>query len=236
MRLAAGTLIAAMSFSSPSLAGSTVVELFTSQSCSSCPPAEAFLGELAERPDLVALEWHVDYWDDLNTWYHGRWQDRFSDPAYTARQRAYNIAIRGTAQVYTPQMVIDGQLEAVGSYRETVEAAIAAASTIPDVQIRISETAPGGIAIVVEGVTPSPASVWLVRFLGREVTAVGGGENHGRTLANHHIVAAVDRLGPWYGGPANYRATAPASQEDGCAVLVQAEDQGPILGAAYCPD
>ncbi|MFN0023541.1 MAG: DUF1223 domain-containing protein, partial [Parvularculaceae bacterium] len=88
-----------------------VVELFTSQGCSSCPPAEALMRELAKRPGLVALEWHVDYWDDLHAGSSGKWKDPFSSADHTARQRAYNRALRGTGGAYTPQMVIDGAAE-----------------------------------------------------------------------------------------------------------------------------
>ena len=97
-----------------------VVELFTSQGCYSCPPAEAYLAELAERTDIVALEFHVDYWDSLTYMWHGQWKDPFSSPQYTARQRDYNVAIRDQSGVYTPQMIIDGRYEAVGSRRPQV--------------------------------------------------------------------------------------------------------------------
>ena len=88
-----------------------VVELFTSQGCYSCPPAEAYLAELAERTDIVALEFHVDYWDSLTYMWHGQWKDPFSSPQYTARQRDYNVAIRDQSGVYTPQMIIDGRIK-----------------------------------------------------------------------------------------------------------------------------
>lgn len=97
----------------------TVIELFTSQSCYSCPPAEAYLGELAEKDNIIALEFHVDYWNDLVHGGDGRWRDVHSSAAYTERQRAYAARLpRG--QVYTPQMVIDGQSFAVGSRRQNV--------------------------------------------------------------------------------------------------------------------
>ncbi len=98
----------------------TVIELFTSQSCYSCPPAEAYLGELSEEENILALEYHVDYWDRLNYGCYGRWKDVFSTPEMTERQRQYNVKIRNTGNVYTPQMVIDGRTEAVGSRRREV--------------------------------------------------------------------------------------------------------------------
>lgn len=93
------------------------VELFTSQGCYSCPPAEADLGKLAKRSDVVALEWHVDYWDDLVYGGAGKWKDPFSSPEVTARQRDYNDSIRGQRRVYMPQMIVAGVREAVGSDR-----------------------------------------------------------------------------------------------------------------------
>jgi len=95
--------------------GPVVVELFTSQSCSSCPPAEALLGKLAATPDLIALEWHVDYWNRLDVGAAGRWKDPYSSTDHTERQRAYNQAILGTGGVYTPQAVINGARETSGS-------------------------------------------------------------------------------------------------------------------------
>ena len=106
----------------------TVIELFTSQSCYSCPPAEAFLGELVEeRSDILALEFHVDYWDEL-VHRGSKWKDVFSSPDSTQRQRVYNVSIRGRASVYTPQMIIGGAAEAVGSNRGNVLAALSQAS------------------------------------------------------------------------------------------------------------
>ncbi len=229
-------LVASLTATAPALAETTVVELFTSQSCYSCPPAEAYLGELADRPDLVALEWHVDYWDDLVYGSSGRWADPFSDPAFSERQRVYNRAIRGRSGGYTPQMVIDGRLEAAGSRRGAVEAAIARAATAPDlVSLTVSRTDEGGLAIAVEGTAPSAADVWLVHLLDRRVTDVLGGENDGKTLANHNIVVGLERVGPWTTGSAPLTVPALTGQGDGCAILVQAANQGEILAAAYCP-
>ena len=97
-----------------------MVELFTSQSCYSCPPEEAYLGELSGEKDILALEYHVDYWDSLNYGGHGRWKDAISTPEMAARQRDYNAEIRDTRSVYTPQMVIGGRTETVGSRRREV--------------------------------------------------------------------------------------------------------------------
>lgn len=229
--------------------GPTVVELFTSQSCSSCPPAEAYLGELAARPDLIALEFHVDYWNDLTYGLVGRWTDVHSNPANTERQRAYAARLTNTVGggVYTPQMVIDGRAEAVGSQPRAVERAIVEARQSPSLRLALATTnggktelrsvsaAPGS-----EGLRDIKADIWLVRYRERETTRVRGGENHGKTLVNHHIVTGMTRLGAWplEGGSLVFD-TGSSVLDDGCAVLVQAIDAdrslGPILGAARCP-
>ncbi len=217
--------------------GKTVVELFTSQSCYSCPPAEAYLGELVERDDVIGLEFHVDYWDDLVYGSAGRWKDVFSSPAHTERQRLYNRNIRDTAQVYTPQMVIDGRAEAAGTRRGAVDATIdaQARNPRPRLDVTIANTADGGLAITIDGPLKVPAAVWLARFERAHVTRVKAGENKGKTLTNHHVVTRMERIGTWSGSAMT--ATVPGvslAAGEGCAVLVQNEAQGPILGAAAC--
>ena len=218
----------------------TVVELFTSQSCYSCPPAEAYLGELAGRDDLVALEFHVDYWDDLVYGAAGRWKDRFSDPAYTRRQQVYAQRIPG-GRVYTPQMVIDGRLEAVGSRRGAVQERIAQSRDERPAAPRLEvESHGGGLTVTLDGSGDGPGAepleLWLVTFERAHVTEVEAGENKGKTLANHHVVTAMERIGSWSGGPFSLPlAERPAGANLGCAVLAQAPRQGPILAASYCP-
>ncbi len=171
-------------------AAPTVVELFTSQSCYSCPPAETFLGELAGRPDVLALEFHVDYWDDLVYGSAGRWKDVFSKPAYTRRQRGYNVSLRGKNSVYTPQMVIDGAAEAVGFRRGAVFSAIEAAASHsrPRVRVALSAGAASGLTIRLAGDAAGPATVWLLRFLRAQTTRVAAGEN------KDNRVCCIDRL------------------------------------------
>jgi hypothetical protein len=218
--------------------GPTVVELFTSQSCYSCPPAEAFLGELAQRPDLVALEFHVDYWDDLVYGSAGKWKDVFSSPDNTDRQRRYNLSIRSSRQIYTPQMVIDGRYEAVGSRRSEVKAAIEQAmqTEAPRLSVTVAPAADGGFAVDVAGGVADKAGIWLARFRRAEETEVQRGENKGKTLRNHHVVTALERVGEW-SGAAQQLALPPidVGGGEGCAVLVQTSAPGPILGAALCP-
>ena len=216
----------------------TVVELFTSQSCYSCPPAEAYLGELAGRGDVIALEFHVDYWDELVYGAAGRWKDVFSSPANTERQRVYNRNIRGTTQVHTPQMVIDGHAEAAGTRKGDVENAIAGRSRDqrPRLDVAIANAPGGGLTVAIDGPVKGPAAVWLARFKRADVTRVQAGENEGKTLTNHHVVTGMERIGMWSGvaTTATVQGVALAPGE-GCAVLVQNEAQGPILGAAACP-
>jgi hypothetical protein len=213
-----------------------VVELFTSQGCYSCPPAEAFLGELADRADVVALEFHVDYWDSLNYMWHGQWKDPFSSPEHTHRQRFYNVAIRGQSGVYTPQMVIDGRFEAVGSRRDQVTDVIRRAATAPGKLTVAVTAAGGGLKASVSQGPAGAADVFLVRFLDRAETVVEKGENHGKVLVSRHIVREMRKLGSLRGDRAAFDLPEDAGGNGmGCAVLVQAADHGPVLGAAMCP-
>ena len=214
--------------------GATVVELFTSQACYSCPPAEAYLGELVRRGGIIALEFHVDYWNSLVFGAAGKWTDPFSSPAFTERQRTYARNIEG-GRSYTPQMVIDGRMEAVGSRRGAVEAALASARTTPHATVRVEPVTGRGLSVAVDG-GGTPGFVWLVRFIRERTTKVLRGENNGKSLTNHNIVTELSLIGQWDGAPATFSVPAPGlTAEEGCAVLVQARGQGPILGAALCP-
>ena len=217
--------------------GPTVIELFTSQSCYSCPPAEAFLGELVEREDIVALEFHVDYWDDLVYGSAGLWKDVFSDPAYTKRQRRYAGRIRN-GRVYTPQVVVDGVVQTVGSKRGRVLDLIErSGAAVKPARVSVQPAPAGGFTIAVEsGTSGTGAAVLLARYDLRHVTPIEAGENKGKTLTNHHVVRELRQVGGWNGG----RVEIPVAgirlgPNQGCAVIVQAADQGAILGAAACP-
>jgi hypothetical protein len=216
----------------------TVVELFTSQSCYSCPPAEAYLGELAARDDILALEYHVDYWNRINYGRHGRWNDPFSSPEMTARQRAYNVVLRGTGGVYTPQVVIDGRAEAVGSRRREVSNSITQVRGDDAGRVPVTVMAGEGDALEVSlgALAGKRADVWLVTFIREHTTEVPRGENHGKTLTNHNIDRAVRRIGGWDGTASKVGVSDVMLEEgQGCAVLVQDGQTGPVLGAAYCP-
>ena len=210
-----------------------VVELFTSQGCSSCPPADRLLGELARRPDVLALSFNVDYWDYIG------WKDPFASPAHTERQRAYGRAL-GRRVVYTPQMVIDGADDAVGSARAEVEARIAAAAARGGkLTLRFAQDESGRNRVLIPARTPDlppsavPATVWLVLYDREHVTPVKRGENAGATLVNRNVVRELRRLGQWTGEAIEMALDiAPDAAGDGCAVIVQTGLTGPILAAA----
>ncbi len=206
-----------------------VVELFTSQGCSSCPPADDFLGELAGRAGVLALSFHVDYWNYIG------WEDPFSSAEATQRQRAYGRAL-GLRVVYTPQMVIDGRWDAVGSNRGAVEQAIAAAGAAAHVAPEFAGDAASGYRVrLPETALEAPARLWLVLFDSSHETKVARGENSGRTIENRNVVRGIVDLGAWDGGavelPLDLAPDATAGR-DGCAVIVQQDESGPVLGAA----
>lgn len=213
-----------------------VVELFTSQGCYSCPPADRLLGEMIEsRDDIVALEFHVDYWDDLVYGLAGSWPDPFSDGAYTKRQRRYKSrGLEGNNGVYTPQVVVNGRSAAVGSNESAIERLLKR-RTPARAGLDIRRGA-GSMRVAVSGEGAGPAEVWLYRFDRRRVTEIDAGENKGKTLTNHHVVREMRRLGDWRGDVREYVIDDLELDDDqGCAVVVQRADQGEVLGAAPCP-
>jgi hypothetical protein len=213
-----------------------VVELFTSQGCSSCPPAEAFLKDLAKRDDVLALEFHVDYWDYIG------WKDPFADPAFTARQRHYNTLL-GSAYNYTPQMVIDGTAHEVGSRRSAVEARIESAAMKRQMremgsnppQMTVTPTAGGGAQITLDGMPQDAESyqILLIGFDAPHETEVLLGENSGKNLVNARVVRSIETLSSnWQGGLANLTLTGDQMKgTGGCAILVQSAKTGAIAAA-----
>lgn len=208
----------------PAAAQAVLVELFTSQGCSSCPPADALLDELSRRPDILALAYHIDYWDRLG------WKDPFSSPAATARQERYARLLR-LPTVYTPQIVVDGRYEAVGSDRDAVAAAIAKARREPP-KLSIALAVEDGKAHIVigrgEGVTS--ASVVLAGFDRRHMTKVAAGENSGREAVDVDAVRGIARVGRFDGAETVIDAAIPW-HSDRLAAIVAAED-GRVLGLA----
>jgi len=208
-----------------------VLELFTSQGCSSCPSADAYLGELAKRGDVLPLSIHVDYWNYIG------WVDPYASEANTARQKAYMHALR-TSYVYTPQLVIDGRQHVVGSDRAAVEAAIEAAKAAQGVHLKVEVNEERGGRMRVK-VPPAridgPAAILLVAFDRQHVTQVQAGENSGREITNYRVVRAIKKIGRFDGTETEIAfdeiSVLPNLTADGCAVLVQSEKTGAILGA-----
>ncbi|MEO1322001.1 MAG: DUF1223 domain-containing protein [Pseudomonadota bacterium] len=217
--------------------GPVVAELFTSQSCSSCPPAEKLFAELADRDDLVVLEWHVDYWDRLIHGRAGAWKDPYSSAAHTARQRRYNRALRSTVSVYTPQAVINGRSETVGSRPGEVERLLTRDPHTP-VALQV-ETKTGTISAhlpALDQTLTRAADVYRLTLLPQQTTAVPSGENRGALLTSRNLVIAMETIGTYSGSESTFEFSAPVSGET-CAVIVQAKHGnrlGPILAASYC--
>lgn len=210
-----------------------LVELFTSQGCSSCPPADVLLGELGERADVIALGYHVDYWDYIG------WTDTFGSERYSDLQRAYARNF-GSSRVYTPQMVINGEVEVIGSRREEVLAAIAGARLqLPVMLSRNEEYLDIDIGAAQGIAGTDDAVVWLISFITNASVDVARGENGGRQLAYSHIVTSRQVLG-MYDGDVGAAMRVPLmdvliGDADGLVVMVQREDgrlPGKVLGAA----
>src|SRR5471032_631803 len=199
-----------------------VVELFTSQGCSSCPPADAYLSELSRsRSDVLPLAFHVTYWNNLG------WKDPFSFDAATQRQATY--AARFGDGSYTPEIVIDGRHGLVGSDRNSAEAAIADEKKVSAVNAPLSATkADKGISITV-GAGGGNARVVLVGYDAEHRTSVGRGENIGRTLTESNVVRSIQLVGQWTGAPLELNTAMPAGEK--VAVILEAPD-GSIVGAA----
>ena len=211
-----------------------VIELFTSQGCSSCPPADKVLGELAADPSLVAISVPIDYWDYLG------WKDTLADHRNTARQKAYAHA-RGDGQVYTPQVVVNGSVHVLGSDKAAIERAIAlsrknGAMSAPPVSLAMAD---GRINVsIADAAGGHPgAEVWLCGLTKAVTIAIGRGENKGRTITYHNVVRRWLKLGDWVGKANSWSVPAQTIKGDGideAAILVQSgtvEKPKTMLGA-----
>ncbi len=207
----------------------TVVELFTSQGCSSCPPADEHLGELARDSELLPLSFHVDYWNYIG------WSDPFSSKTATMRQKAYGAHLH-LRYIYTPQVVIDGISETVGSARSKVRNLIDAARQRAKLIIAIERGAKDGTRVTIPADKHGgpPAVVWGVVYDRSHTTQVPRGENAGRTITNANVVRSIDKVGEWRGERTVIVVPVPAGPDgDHHAVIVQGDmGAGPILGAA----
>lgn len=231
----AGVLLLA-SLSIAQAAPRALLELFTSQGCSSCPPADKLLGEYAKDPSVVALSLPIDIWDYLG------WKDTLALPGHSARQRAY-AELRGDRQVYTPQMVVNGSTHALGSDRAAIERAIAETdrnSAIMSVPVLVSMGG-DGLTVTVKAVPGGEAGgeVWLCPLATAIAVAIGRGENSGRTITYHNVVRAWRKLGDFSGTDATW--SVPLSEIeigriDAAAIVVQEGTKakpGVVLGAAF---
>jgi hypothetical protein len=203
----------------------TVVELYTSEGCSSCPPADAYLGELAQREGVLALSFHVDYWDDLG------WRDASALPSLTSRQEAYARRFQ-LHSVFTPQIVVDGRESFVGTDRRGIESSLAS----PSLRHSLTLSVENGELVI--GVSPSEASereeVVLIPFRQHIEAKVLRGENHGRTLEESNVVRELRILGRTSGQLQQWHIRVDALPRDATdvAVLIQRPGQGEIVGVA----
>ena len=198
-----------------------VLELFQSQGCSSCPPANANLNALADRPDVLALSFGVTYWDQLG------WKDTFAQPAFTDRQKAYARGLG--AQLGTPQMVVEGREDLIGTDARELELALRHARPAMDATVALSR---GRVEIGAGQAPKAGADVWLVRYDPRvQQVAIQRGENNGKTLPHRNIVKQLARIGQWNGEAANYPLPPAGAAGLKTAVLVQQPGGGPILAA-----
>jgi hypothetical protein len=214
----------------PAEAVTGVLELFTSQGCSSCPPADRLLTALAHDPTRIVLTFPIDYWDFIG------WKDTFAEPAFTARQKAYAMA-RGDSHVYTPQAIIDGLVDTVGSDRAAIEQAVTTykghngALAVP---LQIDE-ASGVLHIDIGAGEGGPAGIYVLRVIRSRTVAIGRGENSGHTVTYTNVVRAMRKIGEWDGTAQKLSLTELRGDDEGYVVLLQQgslERPGAILAAA----
>jgi hypothetical protein len=215
-----------------------VLELFTSQGCSSCPPADKIIGELARDPSVIALSMPIDYWDYLG------WKDTLADARFSARQRAYS-RVRGDREVYTPQVVVNGSVHVIGSDRASIDIAIdqtdraegvmsvPVTMTMTDNQLKVS------VAAWNKGPVLKHGEVWICSISRAVPISIGRGENSGRDLTYYNVVRNLFKVGDWNGGSGSWTVPLEAVARDGidgAVVYVQDGNRdrpGAMLGAAY---
>jgi len=215
-----------------------VVELFTSQGCSSCPPADNIIGELSKDPSIIALSMPIDYWDYLG------WKDTLADARFSARQKAYShmFSDRG---VYTPQVIVNGSAHVISSDRAGIEGAIGdtqkadgvmslpVTMTLSGKQINVSVAASG------KGPTSMHGEVWICSVTREIPISIGRGENRGREITYHNVVRNLLKVGDWNGSSGSWTVPLENISRDGVdAAVVYVQDgtrdkPGPMLGAAY---
>jgi hypothetical protein len=215
-----------------------VVELFTSQGCSSCPPAAKLLGELAKDPSVIAMSMPIDYWDYLG------WKDTLADARFSARQKAYS-RMRGNHGVFTPEVVVNGSVHVVGSDRSGIESAISdTAGSDGVMSVPVTMTQAGGkitvsIAASNKGPVAAHGEVWLCSISKAVPITISRGENRGLELTYYNVVRNLVKVGDWNGTPGSWTLPLDSVEHDGVdAAVAYVQDgsrdkPGPMLGAAY---
>ncbi len=225
-------VLAAPSFISRSCAAASpvLVELFTSQGCSSCPPADKLAGTLRGRDDVIVVSLNVDYWDYIG------WKDTLAKPEYTARQRGYAQA-RGDGQVYTPQMVMNGADHAVGSQRSAVNDAISAALPA-NTAIEINMDGSSIDFNIGKGSADGDATLWMLSVAPEISVEIERGENTGKTISYHNVVRKLTRVGQWTGDKSSFtmpRKSLVTGDSSFCIAVLQSGEEGRVLGLATLP-
>jgi hypothetical protein len=217
-----------------------VVELFTSQGCSSCPPADRIIGELAKDPSVIALSMPIDYWDYLG------WKDTLADARFSARQKAYS-QMRGDREVYTPQVVVNGSVHVIGSDRAGIDSAIDATKKADGVMsVPVTMTQAGkqlNVSVAASGKGPAAkhGEVWICSISKAVPISIRRGENSGREVTYHNVVRNLLKIGDWNGNSGNWTVPVENVFSEGIdAAVVYIQDgsgdrPGPMLGAAYMP-
>lgn len=214
-----------------------VVELFTSQGCSSCPPADKILGDLARDPSVIALTLPIDYWDYLG------WKDTLADARFSARQKAYS-QMRGDREVYTPQAIVNGAVPVVGSNRTEIESAIRNGGRGGAMMVPVSVAVNGkeikvSVAAALPGEVAKHGEVWICSVAKAVPITIGRGENSGQQIVYHNVVRNLLKVGDWSGGPGQWSVpleNVSGEGVDAAAVYVQngsRDRPGAMLGAAF---
>lgn len=216
-----------------------VVELFTSQGCSSCPPADEIIGELAKDPNVIALSMPIEYWDYLG------WKDTLADSRFSARQKAYS-QMRGDRDVYTPQVIVNGSAKVIGSDRAGIDSAIHSTQKAAGVMsVPVTMTLSGKHINVSVAASEAPASsqgeIWICSVSKAVPISIGRGENRGRQVTYYNVVRNILKVGDWNGNSGSWTVPLENISRDGVdAAVVYVQDgnrekPGPMLGAAYAP-
>jgi len=214
-----------------------VVELFTSQGCSSCPPADQIIGELAKDPNVIALSMPIEYWDYLG------WKDTLADSRFSARQKAYS-QMRGDRDVYTPQVIVNGSANVIGSDRAAIDSAIQnTQKTTGVMSVPVTMTLSGkqiNVSVAAsKAATPGHGEVWICSVSKAVPISIGRGENRGRQVTYYNVVRNILKVGDWNGSSGSWTVPLENISRDGVdAAVVYVQDgnrekPGAMLGAAY---